>query len=264
MGNKMQVGVELAKIADMEYFKGLRKGAVVRLYLESSRIPSFTWTHDRVERDLVYGSIQFEGYSDQFPVQAYISYNGSQAALGCNCFYTASEQHKDIHLPHGSLIFTDRPLPSQIRPKTRPVKEDLKLARISSKELSVMDRLQGQLQAAGFDLGGFDLAKNMRLSDAHARSGIPCDIEFSLEQGSVEGHVSIRKHKPGGLFSRPAWYVCFDDDSYRQVQPGGWLDDGISIVPTSATLFERLDFDSIEAVSDAILRTADELVTRNT
>ena len=264
MGNKMQAGVGPAKIADMAYFKALSKGAVVRLYLECSSIPSFSWTHDRVERDLVYGSIQFEGYPDQFPVQAYISYNGSQPALGCNCFYTASEQDTNIHLPHGSLIFTDRPLPSQIRPKTRPVQVDLKLARISSKELSVMDRLQGQLQAAGFILGGFGLAKNMRLSDAHAGSGIPCDIEFSLEQGSVEGHVWIRKHKPNGLFSRSAWYVCFDDDSYREVQPGGWLDDGISISPTSTVLFEKLDFDSIESVSDAIVRTVDELVTRNT
>tara|TARA_R110002094_G_scaffold13472_4_gene24044 strand:+ start:147 stop:941 length:795 start_codon:yes stop_codon:yes gene_type:complete len=264
MGNKMQAGVGSAKIADMTYFKALSKGAFVRLYLESSSIPSFTWTHDRVERDLVYGSIQFEGYPDQFPVQAYISYNGSQPALGCNCFYTASEQDKNIHLPDGSLIFTDRPLPSQIRPETRPVQVDLKLARISNKELSIVDRLQEQLQAVGFVLGGFDLAKNMRLSEAHSRSGIPCDIEFSLEQGSVEGHVSIRKHKPGGLFSRPAWYACFVDDSYRQVQPGGWLDDGISITPTPAVLFERLDFDSIESVSDAILRTADVLVTRNT
>jgi hypothetical protein len=264
MDNKIYPGVGTTEIADMEYFKALSKGVVLRLYLESSSIPSFTWTHDRVERDLVYGSIQFEGYPDQFPVQAYISYDGSQAVLGCNIFFTASEQDKNIHLPHGSLIFTDRPLPSQIRPKARPVKDNLKMARISSKELSVMDRLQGQLQAAGFFLGSSDLEKNMRLSDAHARSGIPCDIEFRLERGSVKGHVSIRKHRPRGLFSRSVWYVCFDDDSYRQVQPGDWLDDGIAIDPTSATLFEKLDFDSIESVSDAILRTAYELVIRNT
>ena len=63
--------------ATMDDFRGLEKGAQVRIYAEMKGYEASTWVHDHVERDLIFGELHLDD-GPVLPTDAYL-YDGGES-----------------------------------------------------------------------------------------------------------------------------------------------------------------------------------------
>lgn len=249
----------LAPQADMNFFKGLKQGQTVTLHLAEENVRSLQWTHDRIEGDLIYGELSFDGYPERFPLQAYLYDSGFRVALGVLCFRSKKLDGDQVNFRGHPTVFTETPLPSQYREKKSG--DMPKMVDFSMEDRRALDKAQEAIERAGlklsFSLGG------RKISDAyHVRNQKGC-IDFELRSATLKAHVSIRKTRRPGLFGKPDWWIWMTDDSNRNVQPSGWGKDGIAIVIGSTQILDLKDIDTMDAVCDNLLGGVDLLVTRN-
>ncbi|RCV93773.1 hypothetical protein DU506_01050 [Vreelandella rituensis] len=247
----------MAQQPDLNFFKNLEAGTEVRLYLADQRIPSFHWTHERVERDLVYGRIQFEGYSRQFPWQAYLFFDGSQVRLACYCFVTDTGERVD--LPSATELYLSALLPSQYRGHGNEFYKPPTSVHFKDRELDQLQFAVSRLTRAGLT-PAYSEGRDVRT--CYVKFKLKGALDFRLESEALGAAVMIRKSRRG-LLTPAKWSLWITDYSNRSVQPGGWGKDGIDISPGSTDIVRLAGLPDMEAVVKALLEGADLLVSRN-
>lgn len=264
---------EVAKGADKAFFESLNKGERVTLYLTNKDIPSFNWTHDRIEGDLVYGQIQFEGYGREFPSQAYLCDTGHSVFLCVRGFRPNPQSDEYVHI-NSPFIFQTKPHPSQFPGQHKPLRlSDLpEGSKLKENEYDVLNDALEKLRNAGFivsDMWGLRQSRDLKIS-ANKRQQPGC-FDFDICSPDTKGrvnedlvaHISIRKRKGKGFFKPPEWGFSMADDSKRSVQPDGGKSEGISITARSTQIMIGSDPVSAEEVASAILDGAAKLKSRN-
>lgn len=250
---------QLAEKATINHFLEMAKDAERNLYLANTEVPSFTWTHDTVEGDLIYGAIQFHGYPERFPTNAYLWDNGENVMIGASVFHTSASPTGKAH-PQVGPVYLAPPLPSQF-PVRSPHSELPKMVKMTNGELALADTFQERMENAGFRITGH--RSGLKLSMSYRQRQLKGCLDFELRKGDVHAWVSIRKMKDGGIFSRPKWSVIMQDDSNRRVQPHGWGEDGILISPGATTIALERNLESPSQAFSSLLQATDKLVSRN-
>jgi hypothetical protein len=219
--------LEKAQEVDFEFFNNLEKGEVATLYLANNQFPFITWTHDRIEWDLIYGSLQFAGETHVFPVNAYLYRpRGNTVFLAGRDFCADSGENVSIENP---LLYFSKPLPSQFKGKHKPLDmSDLpKGAKITEPEFDLLNDALAKARNAGFDFGDdWGLRQSMDLRVPYRRKEMTGCLDFrfwgpettSWLRADFRGHCTIRKRKPKGWFQKPHWLVWMSDDSQRNIK----------------------------------------------
>ncbi len=138
-----------AKKATLADFRRLAKGDSMTLYLGNSDRSELTWTHDRMEFDLVYGSFSIDG-KDNSPVYCYMENSGYDSMEFESLHSGAHKVDPDDKDYHGTVFLTP-PLQSQLPKRWTPSGKPVKKKSLSKKEKGPIEDFGTYLKANGFE-----------------------------------------------------------------------------------------------------------------
>lgn len=232
--------------APFSMLENMQRGEVVTLYAGSTDCPEITWTHERVERDLAWGSLSATGLPP-LPSDAYIYRSGWDDSAS---FGSVVGRGREYGL-NGGTVYLRPPLPSQYPKRANLRDPSPTLAFPSASEVDALCSLLGHYRSIGF---AFEESK---VRDFAKRFGF---FDFQIHKTPLQLDVMVQKNPGSWIVGKPNWIIWANDWSHRN---GKGIAEGSRVGHLATLIFKKDGVNSFKEVLQAVEGAIDAVVERN-
>lgn len=199
---------QIAQEATLSDFSRLSQGDTITIFLSDTHYKKIEWLHDRVERDLIFGSAILES-GLVLPNDCYLENTGFGLL-----FNTANSEASMTSITDdiSGSVFLSSPLPSQLPKRWQPSGNGPRYGKFANGERKTIEAFAEDLENKGFSAG-----PSWRSSGFDIRLPI---WQTSWEKQGCDVSIFLRRERTGLL--KPAkFFVSVTDHSHRPMWKHG-------------------------------------------
>lgn len=225
------VYAQKAEEAVFSDFARLSIGDAITIFLGNPHHDRIEWLHNRVERDLIFGTPSF-GSGLTLPVDCYLENTGFGLVFDTSNTKASKEGlFEDV----SGTVFLSAPLPSQLPTRWKPSEKGPRYGNFAGREKKAVEAFVDDLKRKGFSEG-----PSWRSSGFDTRLPI---WETSWQLQSCDFNLFLRQ-EPQGLFKPTKFFVSVTDHSHRPIWKRGTsvlAKDGLSLAEAVEAMATGVD-----------------------